>query len=331
MDNLYLDTLFKRYEIACRDNELKLLLTHSSYDEKSNSRYVFLGQTAFRGAVGEWIFRHIAGTGMQLQHFWGNCFRQPFLETFFDKLHLDITRISPEIKTEKQRHIFIYALFGLIYDKASEDNLQQFVFQHIIEPNKHLLPHNYRFKNSWDMLIFLGKQHYDSRPKIHITKNEDKTQTVAVSVADAVIGSHQSISYTYARKRAIEKALKHIADEQQDKLNADEQHARVEEILRQKQQEEAQKAKEERRQKHLKRIEDHRERMRLHREKVKKEAQAADLKRRQQKKEVKEKKASRKGANSIYREYSREEIAAMSASKRRNLQDRGIIPKGLNF
>jgi hypothetical protein len=30
----------------------------------------------------------------------------------------------------------------------------------------------------------------------------------------------------------------------------------------------------------------------------------------------------------VYREYTLEEIKAMSNAKRRNLQDRGIIPKG---
>ena len=54
-----------------------------------------------------------------------------------------------------------------------------------------------------------------------------------------------------------------------------------------------------------------------------KKAQEADKKRKE--------KSSRKGENTIYRDYTMDEIKAMSAAKRRNLQDKGVIPKGLNF
>jgi hypothetical protein len=137
---MYLEALLKRYGITFTDNDLKRVLTHSSFAEKSNSRFVFLGQTAFKGAAGEWIFRHITGTGMQLQQFWGNCFKQDFLENFFDKLHLNIHRINPEIKWETQKHIFVFAIFGYIFEKADAANLQRFIMQQIIQPNEHLLP-----------------------------------------------------------------------------------------------------------------------------------------------------------------------------------------------
>ncbi|WP_172920020.1 hypothetical protein [Capnocytophaga canis] len=71
--------------------------------------------------------------------------------------------------------------------------------------------------------------------------------------------------------------------------------------------------------------------MRIRREERKKLARLLDQKRRQTKQQEKERKTSRKGRNTIYREYTREEIAAMSNSKRRNLQDRGIIPKGTDW
>jgi len=58
------------------------------------------------------------------------------------------------------------------------------------------------------------------------------------------------------------------------------------------------------------------------------EAELQDKKRKQAKQAVKEK-TSKKGKDTIYRTYTSEEIAAMSASKRRNLQDKGIIPKGI--
>jgi predicted ATPase len=59
-------------------------------------------------------------------------------------------------------------------------------------------------------------------------------------------------------------------------------------------------------------------------------AQEEDKKRREAKQIAKEK-SSKKGKNTIYREYTTEEISAMSSAKRRNLQDRGILPKNMSF
>jgi len=80
--------------------------------------------------------------------------------------------------------------------------------------------------------------------------------------------------------------------------------------------------------KHLERTQKHQEKMAERRRIAKIEAELQDKKRKQAKQAVKEK-TSRKGSDTIYRDYSAEKIAAMSASKRRNLQDKGIIPKGI--
>ena len=75
-------------------------------------------------------------------------------------------------------------------------------------------------------------------------------------------------------------------------------------------------------------IQDHSQRMAETRKLAKQKAQEADRKRREAKQIAKEK-SSRKGKNTIYIEYTLEEIKAMSSAKRRNLQDRGILPKGI--
>ena len=73
------------------------------------------------------------------------------------------------------------------------------------------------------------------------------------------------------------------------------------------------------------------EEKRKEREKRKEERRRAaklrDEERRKAKEESKKKKASRKGQNTIYRDYTAEEIAAMSSAKRRMLEDKGILPK----
>ena len=71
-----LEKLLNRYEIEYNRNDLITVLTHNSFSENNNSRYVFLGQFQFRGFVAQWIFDNIAGSGTQLQHFLGNIFSQ---------------------------------------------------------------------------------------------------------------------------------------------------------------------------------------------------------------------------------------------------------------
>lgn len=60
-------------------NELNKALTHSSYldtaEEDNNSRFVILGQFAFRGYMAEIIYNFAPGTGTQLQHVLGNLFK----------------------------------------------------------------------------------------------------------------------------------------------------------------------------------------------------------------------------------------------------------------
>ena len=218
-----LETLLKHFDIAYEKHQLERAITHNSFSENNNSRYVFLGMFAFKGAVAAWVFNHVAGTGTQLQQYLGNLFKQPFLETFFDKNIKQITKIDPKIDLNTQKHIFAYAFLGFVYDNATEEQLNDFIFHQII-------------------------------------------------------------------KQKLEKQQKHIA-----------------------------------------RNLAHQEKMRVRQEDKKKQAQEEDRKRRLAKEKAKEKKTSSKGVNTIYREYTLEEIKEMSASKRRNLQDKGIIPKGLNF
>lgn len=322
--------LLSRFQISYDEAELKKVFTHNSFSQNNNSRYVFLGQFAFRGKVADWIFEHVAGSGTQLQHYLGNIFREEFLKTFFDKLDFQITRISPDVKVEQQKHIFVYAFFGFVFCHASEENLENFIFSYLIEPNNHLLPENYKYKNRWDQLIFLCKQHHDTKPKLIFSETADKTQLIHIFLGKECIGRHESAGYKYAKKKAIEIALKFVLSECEKKLEFDKTYQENAFIAKQKAEQEILLKKEEKQKKHLERISHHQEKMKLRKEILKEEAQKTDQKRREAKQNVKEK-TSRKGRNTIYKEYTSEEIKAMSNAKRRNLQDRGIIPKGINF
>lgn len=325
-----LENVLQRFCISYEKHHLERALTHNSFSENNNSRYVFLGMFAFKGRVADWIFSHVAGTGTQLQHYLGNIFKQAFLENYFDKYITKISRIDPKVAIATQKHVFAYAFFGFVYDNATEEQLQEFIFHQIIKVNDHHLPSNYKHKNYWDQLLFLCKQQFDYKPKLTLTENSDKTQEVTIVLNGETIGQHVSISFKYAKKKAIKLALDFVLKNIEEKLKSNPTYLENEQQKKAKELELLQKQKLEKQEKHTARNLAHQEKMSVKREVKKRQAQEDDRKRRLAKETAKEKTA-RKGANTIYRTYTAEEIAAMSASKRRNLQDKGIIPKGTNF
>jgi len=137
-----------------------------------------------------------------------------------------------------------------------------------------------------------------------------------------------SVSYKYARKKAVAMSLKIIANKLQTQLENEALYKQNESVMLSKLQEQQNLEKEKIQQKHQSRNNAHSKKMEIRRKQKDIDAQLEDQKRRVKKQELKEKK-SRKGADTIYRSYTAEEIAAMSVSKRRNLQDKGIISKGI--
>ncbi|MBO4234447.1 hypothetical protein FO675_09105 [Riemerella anatipestifer] len=324
-----LEQLLHRYRIPWDRHELNHVFTHHSVSEKNNSRYVFLGMFGFKDLVAEYLFHHIAGSGMQLQHFLGNLFKLPFLEKLFQRLQLqDYCRIE-DADIATHRHIFVYALFGYLYENGDEQCLKDFITREIILPNDHLLPENHKSRNRWDQLIFLCKQQYDKKPKLEYQLTEHGHE-FRITLGEKTLGSHSSIGYKYAKKKAVKEAIRFVSSQIEEKLRQDEGYLLNEKLLQEKKAQEIAEAKAEKQRKHLAKNEDHAARMREKRKLAKQKAQEEDKKRREIKQKMKEKK-SRKGKNTIYREYTMEEIQAMSSAKRRNLQDRGILPQNLKF
>ena len=323
--NKKLYTLLKQYQFPIDDHELKRVFTHGSFSEDNHSRFVFLGMFAFKGLVADYIFHHTAGTGTQLQHFLGNIFKNSFLEAFFIKYHLREHCRFQNIAINEQMHIFVYAFFGYLYENADPENLDKFIFNEIIAPHDHLLPQNYKSRNRWDQLIFLCKQHYDQRPKLRYQLVENKHH-FSIFNGDKIIGEHISVGYKYAKKQAIGASLKFVAAHLEEKIKQDEAYKANQLTEKEKKAKEILETKAEKQRKHIARNEDHAIRMREKQKLAKLKAQEEDKKRRDSKQIAKEK-SSKKGKDTIYREYTAEEIKAMSVAKRRNLQDRGILAK----
>jgi hypothetical protein len=142
------------------------------------------------------------------------------------------------------------------------------------------------------------------------------------------LAKNQSKSFKYAKKKCITIALKSIANQQQflqekkpeysDHLKKAQAEKKQAFATKQQQKQEALLTKAA-----AKKIE------KVARLKAKElVAKQKDKQRQLAKKDVKEK-TNRKGKDTIYREYTKEEIAAISVSKKRNLQDKGILPQGV--
>lgn len=343
------------YRITYNDKDINLICAHNSLDKStSNSRLVFAGQFIFRGKIAEWVYENINGTGTQLQHYLGNVFSQRFIEHFFDcnLAHLPIP--LPDEVIKRQKHIFTYSFLGFMLEKASPEELNNFILNEFIFPNDKYLPANFKPKNYWEQLILLCKQIYGKPPVRKETTDVDgKNITVSVHIpslkddlgdtgarepvewedgfssdSEGVVFAATSVSYKYALKKAIRKALQFVAEAGNKQLNESYGYRqRLQEAASKKAEEEKQ-LKEQIQEAHRIRIEGHQMRMSHKREIDKKLKAEKDRNRRMAKQALADKKKSRKGSNTVYRDYTDEEIAAMSANKRRNLQDKGIIPKG---
>ena len=322
--------LLTKYQISYTDDTAKLLCAHNSLEKSfSNSRLVFLGQFGFRGKLAIWIEKNINGTGTQLQHYLGNVFSQKYLQHFFDQ-HLSHLPFQLEPShLEQQKHVFSCAFLGLFMQLANTKQLQEFIFEEFIEPNDHHLPSNYVHKNQWAQLTFLCKQTYQVKPQLQ--HNIDDNQIVTITIDfDQKTFTASSISYKYAKKKAIKTALLYIAAQSDLLLKENANHQDIIINKNKKKEEQQQLLKQAIQEKHTIRNQAHAQRMEIKRAKDIIEKKEKDKKRRAIKKTQAENKdkTNRKGATTIYRAYSDEELAAMSVNKIRNLQDKGIIPKG---
>ena len=325
-------TLAKRLKAETHSNELSKALTHSSFpettEENNNSRYVFLGQFAFRGYVADILFKFSPGSGTKLQHMLGNLFKNEQLNTLYDKLILDdLIRYGVDFDHKKHKHIFVFGLLGFIHQFSPDEVKQQFVSQNFILPNKHLFNPGTKSNDFQAQCNLLSRILFQEPVFIDITRNENNLWKTTVTIQDAVLASETSVSHRYSRQKALKKALKQLADDvyfiETARPEFSANHSRLEQIRNikfQQQKEEKlhlQAQKEER-----KRIEN-----KIKKEKRKADKEELDAKRRITKAEVKKKKESKKGKNTIYRDYSTEEIAAMNPAKRRRVEDLGILTK----
>ncbi len=328
MDRKITLELFLRYCGQKKSSDLEQVFTHKSFsEEKNNSREVFKGTYYFKGQVADWCFSNIRGTGTQLQHFLGNITGKQAMDDFFDYLQLEKhCRIGKGIKLDEQKHIFAYGLLGWISGVLDAATLKRVIYRFFIAPNDHLLPQTYFIVDPWQQLLFLSRQQGITKPKRKVEKNTDGLYECEIKLGNGELVRHISASYIYVQKKTIRLALKKMAGKLADGLEQDQRHQALMQLNEL--QKKAEKEKD--RQGRIAAWEKKQQEKKIQKTIKKNLEETRNRLKNQQRilsKQLAKEKAKKK-KQTIYKEYTEEEINSMSASKRRNLQDRGIIPGG---
>jgi hypothetical protein len=324
--------LAKRLKAENHSNELNKALTHSSFpdisEENNNCRYIFLGQFAFKGFVADILYEYTPGSGTLLQHTLGNMFKNEHLHTLYDKLKLnEIIRCGAEFDHKKHKHIFVFGLLGFIHQYAPEEVNRQFVSCNFIIPNKHLFSHKSNNNDFQAQCNVLSRILFQEPVFIDIVQNEIGLWQTTVSVKDSIIACEISVSHRYSRQKTLKKALKQLADDAYFIETTRPEFDNRQSLLTQIRDEKFQQQKEEKLRLQAEKEERKRTENLIKKQKRKVDKEELDAKRRLTKAVVKKEKESKKGKNTIYRDYSAEEIAAMNPAKRRRLEDLGILTK----
>jgi hypothetical protein len=204
--------LAKLFEVEKHEQQLIKALTHKSFyannEEKSNSRYVFLGMFGFRGKVAELLYDYQPLGGTQLQHYLGNIFKEELLNRIYAKFELGkIIRFGEGFDVQKHKHIFVYGLLGFLCKYASVEKLNRFIVNHFLIGTEHLIPGFAHNKDTFAQCNYFTMLLYQKAASIQTTKNSNNRYATTISVGNQIISTFTSRSFTYSRKKAIKDAL----------------------------------------------------------------------------------------------------------------------------
>jgi len=206
----------KKLGLETHANELKKALKHKSFcpdkEENSNSRFVFLGMFGFKGKVAEILFNYLAIEGTQLQHYLGNIFKEDILLRIFDKYKLNhYIRYDTNFDYLKHRHIFVFGFLGFLLQNSSVEKLNEFITKNFLSGTEHLIPGNFHNHDVFAQCDYFCRLVYGNTLTTTITKLESDIFEAVAKAGETVLAKASSKSYRFARKKAVELALKALA------------------------------------------------------------------------------------------------------------------------
>jgi hypothetical protein len=305
-------------------NELKKALTHKSFykNEKGNhnSRYIFCGMYAFKGLVAQILYDWFPHEGTQLQHILGNLFKPEILERIFAYYDLEkLIRYGTELDAEKHRSVFVYGFLGFLFTHTPEEVKKDFIFTHFILPNEYLFPSEQKSKDLEAQCQLLAKKLYGKAIKITVARvQENKHRQITISANDTILASEDSVSYQYAHKKALKKALIFLAEKNQEKALQSKDYELRQQILEDKRRQKIEQEKAEKLAAYQAKAERKRQERAAAKAQLTQMKQLQDQKRKQAKTQAKERKEARERQAAI----KERQATTMSANKRRHLQDK---------
>lgn len=167
-------------------NQLSKALSHSSYyaeknpiskEIRGNGRLVFNGMFGFKGACALYLTRYLPGSGTQLQHYLGNMFSLRRLEEKFDAWKLEnLIRFGADFDWIKHKHIFVYAVLGLLHDVMAEkeEEYNSTIYLKWIKDTDHLHPLDLSNRDFKAQAQLLSKQILGKTTTLEVVKTNDK-------------------------------------------------------------------------------------------------------------------------------------------------------------
>lgn len=305
-------------------NELKKALTHKSFypekeEDKSNSRYIFLGMYAFKGRTSELLFSYVPGSGTRLQHYLGNLFREEYLLKVYEKYMLEpLCRFGQGLDAEKQKHLFVYGFLGFLLKHLEKEQLDRFILLNFLEHTSHLMPGNRGNRDLLAQCRYFSKISRNKYPRLLFQKTEQGETECLVHIGGVEISRASSKSFRYARKKALKAAILLLSAAVREETENDPEYVSRQRLRESAAQEEKWRIRSEKIEKYLarqaKRLQERKIRVKLLRE----EAAEREMNRKQAKAKAK----ARAEARKLAEEKEAKSQAKMSARKRRHIQDK---------
>lgn len=279
---------------------------------------------AFRGKVAEIMSKYIPLSGTQLQHYLGNVFSAKQLEKIYGRYHLSrLVRYGKSFPIEKKHHLFVYALLGFVYEFAEEKYLNRFIYRNFLSETEHLIPVKAVNNDIRSKFILLSKMYYNVFPEM--TEMEDEgVFTYRIVVKGEILVEKQDTNSKRLQRKCLKIALKQLSTKLEKEWRKDPISQEIERGIRKKEAERIALEKAEKLRKYKAKQQQRSKELAERKAKRKREALERDLSRRKSKAMAKK----RKEEMAEMQRKQKQAMASMSVSKRRHLQDKGLLAKG---
>jgi len=288
--------------------------------EKEIGRNIFAGKFLFRGLLTQYLLLEIENARL-VEKSVKAFLDEKNLIKLYDSMQLEKIFENMDADKRNSKLKLIYAYLGYISKETGGE--KEMLFDNIIGNITKKKDYNYHksMYDIWQKVKYLAKKNFEFDAYVLTKKNKDNDYITTVALSNELVFEYHADNFKASRKKAFKSSLKYLLELE---------HAKVEKFLMEKEEERKKKEealakalKEERQKQHLEYLA-LREQERLERKKRFKEKEKV--------KQIfriksKRRKTRRKKLAKQREEEFLKSLENISSSKRRILEDRGILPK----